>query len=107
MGHNLILALSLFIYLFRFLVAIVKALRATLEHARNNDDMQFLVCLIDCILSCIQGMIEYLNKWAYIYVGMYGFSYLDAGREVINLFRQKGWDVSTGGSEMTPAVFAC
>jgi hypothetical protein len=88
--------LSPLVYLFRFLVAVVQALRATLQYARNNDDMQLLVCLIDCILSCIQGMIEYLNKWAYIYVGMYGFSYLDAGREVLNLFQQKGWDVSTG-----------
>lgn len=26
-----------------------------------------------------------------MYVGLYGFSYLEAGREVINLFQQKGW----------------
>lgn len=32
-----------------------------------------------------------MNKWAYIYVGLYGFSYLEAGRNVIQLFQQKGW----------------
>lgn len=75
------------------LVAVVRALRVTLEHARNNDDAQFLVCILTCILRCIEDMIDYLNKWAYIYVGIYGFSYIEAGREVINLFKQRGWDV--------------
>jgi hypothetical protein len=42
-------------------------------------------------LGCIQGIIEYLNKWAYVYVGLYGYSYLEAGRNVITLFQNKGW----------------
>lgn len=37
------------------------------------------------------GIIEYLNKWAYVYVGLYGYSYLEAGRNVITLFENKGW----------------
>lgn len=73
------------------MVALVRALRATLEHLRNNNDAQILVCIIECILACIEGMIEYINKWAYVYVGLYGFGYLEAGREVINLFQQRGW----------------
>jgi hypothetical protein len=32
-----------------------------------------------------------MNKWAYVYVGLYGFSYIEAGRNVIQLFQQKGW----------------
>jgi hypothetical protein len=28
---------------------------------------------------------------AYVYVGLYGYSYLDAGRNVITLFQNKGW----------------
>jgi Plasma-membrane choline transporter len=53
--------------------------------------MQFLRCIIQCILSCIQGIIESLNRWAYVYVGLYGFSYLEAGRNVVQLFENKGW----------------
>lgn len=30
---------------------------------------------------------------AYVYVGIYGFSYLEAGKNVIELFQQKGWSV--------------
>jgi hypothetical protein len=72
---------------------LVRALRATLEHARRSDEAQFLVCILECILRCIEDFIEYMNKWAYVYIGMYGFSYMEAGREVINLFQQRGWTV--------------
>ena len=73
------------------LVAVVQALR-TLQHMlRENDDFNFLVCIIDCILACIESIIEYLNTWAYVYVGLYGYSYLEAGRNVITLFQNKGW----------------
>jgi hypothetical protein len=73
------------------LVAIVQALRALNHQLRGQDDARLLVCIIDCILACIEGIIEYLNKWAYIYVGLYGYNYLDAGRNVISLFAAKGW----------------
>ena len=52
------------------LVAIVQALRALEYHARSNDDLQLLACIIQCILACIQGIIEELNRWAYVYVAL-------------------------------------
>lgn len=46
------------------------------------------------LFSCItEGIIEYLNRWAYTYVGLYGFSYITAGRNVFQLFQNKGWTV--------------
>ena len=74
-----------------FLVALVQALRALHRMARENDDCSVVICLIDCILGCIEGILEYINKWAYVYVGLYGYSYLEAGRNVITLFQNKGW----------------
>ncbi|KAL7579981.1 hypothetical protein ACA910_004974 [Epithemia clementina (nom. ined.)] len=76
-----------------FLVAFVQALRALEHYARGNDDMSFLVCIIQCLLACIQGMMEFLNRWAYIYVGLYGFNYIEAGRNVMTLFQNKGFTV--------------
>lgn len=76
-----------------FLVAIVQALR-TLEHyTRDERDYQFLTCIIQCILACIESIIMYVNRWAYVYIGMYGFSYLEAGKNVVELFQNKGWTV--------------
>jgi hypothetical protein len=73
------------------IVAVVQALRALNHHLRGNDDAQIIVCIIDCLLACIESIVEYFNKWAYVYVGLYGYSYLDAGKNVITLFQNKGW----------------
>jgi hypothetical protein len=79
------------------LVAIIQTLRSMVESARHNDDNgacgSIMLCLVDCCLSCVEGMLEYFNKYAYIYVGMYGYSYLEAGKNVMTLFQQKGWTV--------------
>jgi len=71
------------------LVAIVQALKQLLHMIR--DDENILNCLIDCILDCLESIIEYFNKWAYVYVGLYGYSYIEAGKNVMTLFQNKGW----------------
>jgi hypothetical protein len=75
------------------LVAIIQALRQLAEQARQNDELgQMLACCIDCILSCIQAFVEYFNKWAFVYVGVYGYGYCEAGKSVIQLFKDRGWE---------------
>lgn len=73
-------------------VAIIQALRALANEARNNGDAQCLACIAECILACLQGIVEYFNKWAFIYVGLYGYGYVDAGKNVITLFKNRGWE---------------
>lgn len=75
-----------------FLVALIQALRALANEAQSNGDAQLLACIASCILGCIQGCVEYFNKWAFVYVGLYGYSYLEAGKNVITLFKNRGWD---------------
>jgi hypothetical protein len=55
-------------------VAFIQALRMLANSARANGDGNFLVCIAECLLACLASIIEYLNKWAFIYVGIYGFS---------------------------------
>ena len=53
------------------LVAIIQTLRSMVESARqdNSNDgcAAFVLCLVDCCLQCLQGILEYFNKFAYIY----------------------------------------
>lgn len=75
------------------LVAIIQAVRELANQARQNDEYgQMLACCIDCILGCLEGIIEYFNKWAFVYVGLYGYSYCEAGKSVMELFRDRGWE---------------
>jgi len=55
----------------------------------NGDGM--LMCCAECILGCIEWLVEYFNKWAFVYVGLYGYSFMDAGKNVMTLFRSRGW----------------
>lgn len=74
------------------LVAIIQALRAVANTARNSDDCAIVACIFECILGCLQSIVEYFNKWAYIYVGIYGYSYVESGKAVMQLFRDRGWE---------------
>jgi len=75
------------------LVAIVQALRQLANTARNNNDANpILLCCAQCILSCLESILEYFNKWAFVYVGLYGYSYIEAGKNVMTLFKNRGWD---------------
>lgn len=73
------------------LVAILQSLKALAQSARNNDN-GILICIAECILGCLESILEYFNKWAFVYVGLYGYSYLEAGKNVFTLFKNRGWE---------------
>jgi hypothetical protein len=31
-------------------------------------------------------------QWAFVYVGLYGYGYIEAGKNVFTLFRNRGWE---------------
>jgi len=88
-----------------FLVALIQTLRTMHRMARENNDAQMLLCIVDCILGCIESFVEYVNKWAYVYVGLYGYSYLEAGSNVMTLFQNKGWSTIITDDLATNVLF--
>ena len=76
---------------------IITAIRVTIHAARNNhaqnDDGcgSFIFCLLEYIAMCLDDLMEYCNQWAYVYVGIYGYSYLESGRKVVELFKARGF----------------
>ena len=75
------------------IVAVLQLIRNTLRNAQNDRNGGILRCIAACILSYIEALVEYFNKWAYVYVGLYGYSYIEAGKRVMNLFRSRGWNI--------------
>ena len=49
-----------------FLVAILQALRAIANSARENGDAQIFACIAECILGCLAAILEYFNKVTHI-----------------------------------------
>jgi len=74
------------------LVAIVEASKAMVKSLRESEDGGgILLCLAECLLSCLEDILEYFNTWAFVFVGIYGYTFLEAGKNVINLFKTRGW----------------
>ena len=42
-------------------------------------------------MGCLESIIEYFNKWAFVYVGIYGYGYIDSSKAVVSLFKNRGW----------------
>lgn len=80
------------------LQAIVSAFRCLVESARNqrnrDDDSlcgTLLLCILECLARLLEDILQYFNQWAYVFVGVYGYSYLESGRRVLELFRERGF----------------
>jgi ABC-type dipeptide/oligopeptide/nickel transport system permease component len=85
-------------------VAIIQTLRYLVEQMRREED-SFLTCIADCILSCIESYASYFNRWAYIYVGLYGYDYVNAGCKVMELFQARGWSSVVSFDLVSTAMF--
>lgn len=78
--------------------AIVSIFRYLLENARNQRDRaddsfcgSICLCILQCLASLLEDFLNYFNQWAYVFVGIYGFSYMESGRRVLELFQARGW----------------
>jgi hypothetical protein len=73
------------------LVAILQTLEEMAKSARRNRRGALLACVLECLLYVMRRWLEYFNSWAFCYVGLYGYDYLTAGKNVIQLFQNQGW----------------
>jgi len=75
-----------------FLIAVVKTLRFIVHRARQSENSFARTCA-DCLLNCLEDILEYFNLYAFVYVSIYGSSYCHAAKSVWELFKNHGWDV--------------
>jgi uncharacterized membrane protein required for colicin V production len=81
------------------IVALLKAIRAMIYQARvqaHNSQNGFAICCLciaDCMLVWIEALIAYFNKWAYVYVAIYGKSFVESSKDCWTLFKARGWDL--------------
>ena len=65
-----------------------QAVHGMRRHGRHS---ALLLCVVECLIGVLERAVAYFNKWAYVYVGLYGYTYLEAGRKVTTLFMDRGW----------------
>lgn len=47
------------------IVALLQALKEMIHSARENGEGNALACCAECLLGCIENLVEYFNKWAF------------------------------------------
>ena len=50
-----------------------------------------IFCVQSCVTSCIETVAAGCNSWAFTYIGLYHYSFLDAGYNATELFERRGW----------------
>ena len=60
-------------------------------HRRTSIGPSVILCVLECISTFLERIITYFNKWAFVYIGLYGYDYLTAGNKVVTLFAERGW----------------
>jgi hypothetical protein len=93
------------------LIAIIATLRALANSARNQsaDDGNILCCLIfaciSCILAIFQDILQYLNKYAYSQVAIYGKDYCSAAKATWTLFKTRGFEALANDNLIGSVLF--
>ncbi|KAG5509374.1 hypothetical protein JKF63_06684 [Porcisia hertigi] len=71
------------------ITAIVSFVRFLIESARMRDDGDsFWLCVMDCLVGCINDLVRYFNQYAFVHVAVYGCSYIDAATGTWALVKQ-------------------
>lgn len=83
------------------LIALLQTLRYILNSLRNDSDdgiMAFLAMCASCILSCLEGLFEIFNKFAFTQVAMYGKPFVQAAHDTWALIKDRGIDAIVNDS---------
>eukprot|EP00527_Entomoneis_sp_CCMP2396_P008149 CAMPEP_0198137610 /NCGR_PEP_ID=MMETSP1443-20131203/1086_1 /TAXON_ID=186043 /ORGANISM="Entomoneis sp., Strain CCMP2396" /LENGTH=546 /DNA_ID=CAMNT_0043799103 /DNA_START=33 /DNA_END=1673 /DNA_ORIENTATION=+ len=71
---------------------------------RRGRGNAILLCVVEAVLAVLESLVSYFNKWAYIYIGLYGYDYITSGGKVVALFRQRGWSAIINDHLVTRAL---
>merc|ERR1719261_2146303 len=72
------------------LVAILEAMKQMCREAQRQNNSA-LACCAACLIGCVESLVQYINRYAFVYVGLYGHDFCAAGSHVFGLFNHRGW----------------
>ena len=72
------------------IVRIVQTFRQLGRSRRTCQEDENCLHCTECVFGCMPGLLKSINDWAYVYVGLYGYGFVDSAK-IVNLFRSRGW----------------
>lgn len=80
------------------IVAIVNFLRMIAQTARNQSGQQgdivgyIFFCVLSCLISVLQWVIEFVNRYAFSHIALYGRPYFQSAKDTWKLIKDRGID---------------
>jgi hypothetical protein len=72
------------------IVAILKTIRYLLRQAAQENSA--MAAFANCILGCIEGLVEFFNQYAFVHVAIYGKSFCDSAKDTWKMVKESGID---------------
>lgn len=79
-------------------VAIINALRQLCSIAQhqaadnNNIVATIVVCIVGCLLSILEWAVQFVNRFAFCNIALYGSTYFEAARDTWTMLKSRGID---------------
>jgi len=77
------------------ILAFVQFLNNLLEFTKKSNStnrvLVYVISFLQCLLGCIEGIVRYINKFAYVYIAMHGYSFCTAARECYDLISRNSF----------------
>lgn len=97
------------------IVAIIQFLRTVCSIARNSAGDEggvfgmigwVIFCIMGCILSIIEWAVEFLNRYAFIHIALYGKPYIAAAKDTWHMIKDRGIDALINVSRLVLYLLA-
>ncbi|KAJ9669625.1 pH nine-sensitive protein 1 [Coniosporium apollinis] len=80
------------------LVAIINMLRQACSVAQRSEGMQgnmvgyIAFCILGCLISVLQWAVQFVNRYAFCHIALYGKPYIKAAKDTWKMLTQRGID---------------
>jgi hypothetical protein len=74
------------------LVSVMQMLRMVVRSGKDRR-LAFMACVIDWILAQIENLMKFFNTYAFVYVALYGKTYMQAAGDTWEMIKTRGFDV--------------
>ncbi|KAI1080322.1 DUF580-domain-containing protein [Whalleya microplaca] len=81
-----------------FFVAVINFLRQLCSTAQRTEAGQgnivgsIMFCILGCIIGLLDWAVQFINRYAFSYIALYGKSYFAAAKDTWNMIKQRGID---------------
>ncbi|KIV97206.1 hypothetical protein PV10_00982 [Exophiala mesophila] len=74
------------------------------EAADGNMIGMIMYCVLGCIISMLQWLVEFFNRYAYCHIALYGKAYIAAAKDTWKMMKDRGWDALAQDCLVGPVV---